>query len=471
MPAVSSLAQSIRPSVASHPSMASSSSSRSLTDPGSPNQGPPLLMRVATHASSSSARGPASIAPRSTVAESAAARSATAVSTRSAPWMAPLTALPPKVPTPTPCTCAPGNCWCGQQQQTNAGGHTALPTSPTLSASSIASTVTDPIPARPVPIVAGIAAMAIAGAIIRIAISGWPAAGPPAVEIPTGEAISFATLRALLGPQIVGCLIMGWVTRGRAYMTMVYYPLYVSLATGLCGSITSFSTVMALAVGPLVGPAGYDWGGNLLASFFLLFAAFSSSIGAFHLGALAGTRVPLLSFPQPHPDLAAPTTAVAPARWTARLSARDQLVTAIGFVLWALAATAAAVTHRAYGKWAPSAQTYLALAVSPVGALARYYLAQHVPRPPMGTLVANWTAVLALGGLAVGVRVDPKIGWVMTPMTLGVCGCLSTVSTFVNELVTLPKGRAATYLLVSVVPSVVALVLMIGLPNYLHMLS
>ncbi|KAI9149834.1 hypothetical protein H9P43_010013 [Blastocladiella emersonii ATCC 22665] len=328
-----------------------------------------------------------------------------------------------------------------------------------------------------VPIAGSVVLFAVLGAVIRIVVSG----GPSAVLAPRthaigattdprdlgAHAVTWAALASLYVPQLVGCAVMGWVVQGKAYLSRIYMPLYVGLTTGLCGAITSFSTVAAVSVAPLVVHDGWKSGYPFLFSLILLTTALSSSYAAFRVGTNLGALIRGTGFPVADPDLGAAPVTYLPARFRGPLSARDGFTVAVGAALWTLAIVGAIVTHAAWGPTDGYVQLLLSLALAPAGALMRYALGAGV-RAPWGTLAANLLAVAVYGGVALGTRERGKeaAGYAVA-VQLGFCGCLSTVSTLVNEFNGLAPRKGAGYLLVTCVPAIVYLVLTMGLPVYL----
>jgi fluoride exporter len=100
-----------------------------------------------------------------------------------------------------------------------------------------------------------------------------------------------------------------------------------------------------------------------------------------------------------------------------------------------------------------------------VGALARWGVAEALPRPdggwPWATLLANLTGCLLMGVLlgALATR-DPEPAWVRPFLAVGVLGGYTTYSAFAVEVVDLADAGAVAgalgYVLASVVGGVLA---------------
>ncbi|CAG8605094.1 5594_t:CDS:10 [Ambispora leptoticha] len=85
------------------------------------------------------------------------------------------------------------------------------------------------IPERKVPVIGLLIITSILGVLVRITFT---------------DLITYpgAPVFPLIGPQFLGCVIMGFCLAKKATMLERYLPLYTGLTTGLCGSITTFSS-------------------------------------------------------------------------------------------------------------------------------------------------------------------------------------------------------------------------------------
>lgn len=247
-------------------------------------------------------------------------------------------------------------------------------------------------------------------------------------------------------------------------------PLYVGLATGFCGSFTSFSSfvrdvflgmsndVRAPSYHPTASPstlvhrkAGYSVMALLavvLTTTALCFCALKT--GA-HLAALMDPVTPTLPF-----------------RLTRRVL--DPLFVVLGLGSWIGAAVMVALPP--HSAW--RGQALIACVFAPVGCLARYYISlllnTRIPSFPLGTFVCNMfgTAVLgmaydlqrvAISGVAGGGVVGCQV---LQGVEDGFCGALTTVSTWMLELDTLRRGRAYVYGVSSVVVGVSVVTVIMG---------
>lgn len=78
-------------------------------------------------------------------------------------------------------------------------------------------------------IFAALIPFSIIGMLIRVGLTS--------LETYTG-----APVFALVYAQFIGCTIMGFVAKKKDFLLKKYLPLQIALSTGLCGSITTFSS-------------------------------------------------------------------------------------------------------------------------------------------------------------------------------------------------------------------------------------
>lgn len=103
----------------------------------------------------------------------------------------------------------------------------------------------------------------------------------------------------------------------------------------------------------------------------------------------------------------------------------------------------------------------LVLAGGAIGAPLRYLLDLHIQARhdsvfPWGTLAVNVLGSFLLGVVAALVAAHPDAGWVLTLLGVGVCGALTTFSTFGYETVRLAQAGSRVAAGFNVVVSVAA---------------
>ncbi|TDZ29056.1 Fluoride export protein 1 [Colletotrichum spinosum] len=236
-------------------------------------------------------------------------------------------------------------------------------------------------------------------------------------------------------------------------------PLYIGLATGFCGSFTSFSSFIRdvflamsndLPASGGITPGPRNGGYSFMAMLAVVIATVGLSISALFVGAhLAAALEPIVpSVPYP-------------------LGRRvmDRGVVVLGWGCW-LGAVLLSIWPP-YDVW--RGQTVFSVVFAPLGCLGRYYTSKwlnlRVPSFPLGTFVVNIFGVAVLGmcwdlghvglGGVVGCQV-------LQGVEDGFCGCLTTVSTWVAELTTLRRRHAYTYGATSVVVGLAVMVLIMG---------
>ncbi|SPQ22624.1 1bbff36b-2d54-4937-a164-057b9573b449 [Thermothielavioides terrestris] len=264
-------------------------------------------------------------------------------------------------------------------------------------------------------------------------------------------------------PNFVGCLIMGYLSEDRMLFSEAddqsppplppthdsdedaaaaiaaakkahaalkkTIPLYIGLATGFCGSLTSFSafirdTFLALSndlPASAADPAPRNDGYSVLAILAVPLTTLSLSLTGLFLG--AHLAIALAPFTPPLPR--------------ALLGPADRLVALLAWPAWLGAALLAAFPPAGHADWRGKA--VFALVFAPLGCLARFYaslrLNGRVAAFPLGTFAVN---VVGTGVLA--------MAWDLAHSGAdGFCGCLTTVSTWVAELASLRRRHAYVY--------------------------
>ena len=227
-------------------------------------------------------------------------------------------------------------------------------------------------------------------------------------------------------------------------------PLYIGLATGFCGSFTSFSsfirdTFFALSnslpppPNPSTNPPR-NGGYSFLALLAVPLTTLSLSLCGLFLGA----------------HLAIALAPVTPALPRALRTALDRLAVLLGWGCWLGAVLLSALPPAGHDLW--RGEVTFALVFAPLGCLARFYLSLRlngrVAAFPLGTFVVNMagTGVLAMAwdlahsGVGVAAGGGGMVGCqLLAGVQDGFCGCLTTVSTWVAELVALRRRHAYVY--------------------------
>lgn len=236
-------------------------------------------------------------------------------------------------------------------------------------------------------------------------------------------------------------------------------PLYIGLATGFCGSFTSFSSFMRdaflavsndLTYGGSTATSPRNGGYSFMALLAVIIITVTASLSGLFVGAhLASALEPVT------PSLPFPVTR----------RVADRLAVFLAWGCWAGAIVLAAVPPADYWRGV----AVFSLVLAPVGTLARFYVSMWLnglrPAFPLGTFAANMlgTAVLGMSWDLQRVPLGGMVGCqVLQGVEDGFCGCLTTVSTWVAELAGLRRRHAWVYGFASVVVGFAIMVAVIG---------
>ncbi|PNY27518.1 Membrane protein [Tolypocladium capitatum] len=237
-------------------------------------------------------------------------------------------------------------------------------------------------------------------------------------------------------------------------------PLYIGLATGFCGSFTSFSAFIRddfLALSnDLVAPGfgstamGRNGGYSFMAMLAVIMTTVSLALTGLFLGAHLAIASERLTPSIPYPI-------------TRKLL--DPLAVFLGGGCW-LGAVLLSIFPPS-DDWRDKAT--FSLVFAPLGCLLRFHLAVHlngkVASFPLGTFAANvlGTAVLGMAWDIAHVPIGGVVGCqVLQGVEDGFCGCLTTVSTWVVELSSLRRRSSYIYGTASVVVSLALMIAIMG---------
>ncbi|KAG0061447.1 hypothetical protein BGZ89_011440 [Linnemannia elongata] len=310
---------------------------------------------------------------------------------------------------------------------------------------------------------------------------------------------------ALAWPQFIGCLLMGlfvstrgWIDGGLVLPSSASKGhwigafVYIGLSSGLCGSITTFSSWNLALFNELINTANVSRHPfqNILSALTELVATLALSISGLQLGYHLGEallqlatnwglgsrrRSHALSSPitasQPSsildisPALTPPSPPVPPNRWTIL----DIVIVSAAIILWTGVICAAILVPRESRlSWR---HIVLACCFAPAGAILRWYLSRFNSRSklfPLGTFAANLggsiilAAIVCLQHTSAAGGKSTLICHVLSGLQDGFCGCLTTISTFALEIKSLPRRASYVYGVVSVVVTQVFMLLIVG---------
>ncbi|KAI7860389.1 CrcB-like protein-domain-containing protein [Circinella umbellata] len=279
--------------------------------------------------------------------------------------------------------------------------------------------------------------MAILGTLIRI--------GLQRLQTYDGQPVF-----ALVYAQWIGCFIMGMVVQQKDVLMQWYLPIHVGLSTGLCGSITTFSSwqLDIFKAFSNYDAAAHYRGYNILAAISQLLVTLAMSLNGlvfgYHIGQL------LSHLPFIHSNT---LSEIIPHGFSIRhLNRHDVLIVIIGTLSWMGVILAAALTTH-------QRSLTLACVFAPLGALLRWHLSVLNTRVWkghffFGTFAANMIGTLVLAVVTLlqsGVGMSSIACDVLHGIGDGFCGCLTTISTFMVEISNLPLKYTYRYGLVSII--------------------
>lgn len=257
-----------------------------------------------------------------------------------------------------------------------------------------------------------------------------------------------------LYPQLVGTTIMGLVTSHKLLLTNSF--VYPALATGLCGSITTFSSWNSEAVSSLLqsGQAVPDNGVRVLGWVTTLLLGLGMSTGALTLGCHLATLSPWADVKQQNRKLKSPDP-----------PSKSRLVEGGIFVCaWAVLTVLIIVLPYFLGRrdlvfsgLLATLGTYLRWHLSPLNSTFKSF--------KLGTFLANVAGAWLLGGVvfAQGLFTEGALLHdILAGVAAGFCGSLTTVSTFAVELSGLPLRPSYVYAVSSIVLAQLGMVLVRG---------
>jgi CrcB protein len=263
-----------------------------------------------------------------------------------------------------------------------------------------------------------------------------------------------------LPANIIGCLIMGYFTSSPSYKYWPAFPclshehpwqhassLHLGIRTGLCGSITTFSSWNTQMVVMMDG-TGLVLGSQVLAALFGYIIGYQSSLYSFRAGRTFGAFTHARRNPHVFDSALRSKKEFHPRCHHKHL---HWMIPAVLFIIVG-AIISLFVAGDLYWKIPYYRELWIGTLLSPFGAIARWKLAvlngklglrgEHWL--PTGTFLANFIgciiSAIVTAWAFVETKNDTAQQWgvpILKAIALGVAGCLSTVSTFAKECVEL----------------------------------
>ena len=258
--------------------------------------------------------------------------------------------------------------------------------------------------------------------------------------------------------ELFGTALMGFITYHRKFLEKKHKLVYLAIATGLCGSITTFSSWNSEAAEVLlqVGRGPPDNAERIIGWFTVLVIGVGMPIAAL----LFGRHVAHLS---PWSD----GRLVEQEEYVQFRKCRNQTMQKVVFIaVWMCCTCVVLFLPFHYQQY----HLMFSFLFCFVGTYTRWYLSPLntvVKNFKLGTFLANVLGSWLLGGVVVvSVHFESQLSHFETAVLKGVstgfCGCLTTVSTFAVELLTLSLSGSYVYGFMSLALAQVGLVAVRG---------
>ena len=258
--------------------------------------------------------------------------------------------------------------------------------------------------------------------------------------------------------EVVGTAVMGFVAAHKRFLQL-HPAVYQGLATGLCGSITTFSSWNSEAATVLLQVNNGEAPDNVTrivgwATVILL--GLGMPVAALVFGSHVAALSPLSDRRRPAEE--GERQAISP-----RCRALED---ATVLIAWLLASGLVVVLPLHFEQY----DLLFSVAFATPGTYLRWHLAPlnaAVSNFKLGTFAVNILGAWLLGGVfVIQAHFDDVLDTVGKAALVGVvngfCGCLTTVSTFAAELTSLPLRSAYLYGLCSLLTAQVGLVVILG---------
>jgi len=257
----------------------------------------------------------------------------------------------------------------------------------------------------------------------------------------------------------IGCILLGFINTYKIQLTQWQYALYTGLSTGLCGSITTFSS-WNLAIFqdlfnlPKLGAYSYK---NIFSGILEIIVSLTAYTAMIKFGNHIGKLFPF----NKETEETTTTTVTTVKREKPEFNIKFMIysgLTGVGMIA-ALILTIIDSDNR---------KIWISCLLAPFGACLRYLLSfrnSMFTDFPMGTFLANIIGTLCLGIFFIfrfAFSQKDFLCHFLVAVGDGFCGCLTTISTFINELNSLNTKNLYVYCLTSVAVAQVVLCFSFG---------
>ncbi len=267
--------------------------------------------------------------------------------------------------------------------------------------------------------------------------------------------------------ELVGTAIMGFITAHAKLLANTHKAVYQAIATGLCGSITTFSSWNSEAAETLlqIGQASPDNATRIIGWLTTLILGVGMPVAALQFGRHLAHISPLSDFKLPQENEQEISSSIQ--KYCVKLEG----ITFI--VCWILLTCLGIAIPYHFSQL----KLMFSIIFAPFGTYLRWHLAplnSTFTNFKLGTFIVNVGGAWILAGTLVtkahlsGLVGPQHLGvLVLSGLGTGFCGCLTTVSTFAGELTTLSLVGTYAYAMASILLAQLGMVTIRGTYEWL----